>query len=420
MAERVVVVGAGMVGLMAAYSLRRRGFDVTLLDAGEAGRGCSFGNAGFICPSLCAPLPAPGLASQSLRWMFERQSPLYIRPSALPKLLPWLLAFWRHCNHRDYAAGFEAMLDLNRTTLTLYDRLASDGVAFEMHEQGLLFVFLDARRLASELRELEDAARALGLPAPVALDRDRALAAEPALSDRVVGALLAPAERHVEPRSLSLGLRSRLLDMGVDLLERTPVTGFERHGDAVSAARCCGTAIAGDAFVLAAGVFTGPLAAWLGVRLPLTAGKGYSVTVSGANLSFAHAIYLAGTKAVLSPFEGAVRIAGTMELSGVNDVLDPLRVAGLRAAVGRHLRTELCGAKEEAWTGMRPLTPDGLPVIGRLAPLANVFACTGHGANGIFMAPASAELLADWLTGEVSAQAAAPFDPGRFRRPLPA
>ena len=413
MADRAIVVGAGMVGLLAAYALRRRGLDVTIVEKGEAGMACSFGNAGFICPSLSDPLPAPGLVRRSLGWMLQRESPLYIRPGALPHTLGWLLSFWGHCNARDHERGLEAMLALSRRTLALYDALAADGVAFEMHSHGLMFAFLDEDALKTELRELRKV-EAFDFPAPEILSREAALAAEPSLSDRVVGGILLPVERHVEPHSLSQGLLNRLKEMGVEVHEHAPVQAFQREGRAVRAVRAGGERFAGDIFVLAAGAWTAGLASLLGARLPIQAGKGYSITFTQPSLAFRHALYFAGTKAVLSPYADAVRIAGTMEFSGLDTRLDPARLRGLRAAVRRHLRADLGGATETAWTGMRPMTPDGLPAIGQLSPFENVFVSTGHGTNGIFMAPASGELLADLaLMGGGDVDAAA-FAPDRF------
>lgn len=393
LAERAVVVGAGIIGLMAAYHLRRRGLDVTVLDRGEPGMACSFGNAGFICPSLCAPLPAPGLVGRSLRWMLHRQSPLYIKPGALPQISGWLLDFWRHCNAQDHEAGLAAMLTLNQRTLALYDALAADGVSFEMHDRGLLVVFLRQEELAQELAELRKV-EPYGFPAPQVLDREQVLGEEPSLSQQVVGGVLLPAERHVEPGSLSRGILRWLVDAGVEVRHPAEAEVFETRGDTVVAVQAGGQRVHGDLFVLAAGAWTGRLAALLGVHLPIQAGKGYSVTFTSPNLQFRHALYFGDTKAVLSQYDGSLRIAGTMEFSGFNTNLDQERISGLRSAARSYLRAELHGASESEWTGMRPMTPDGLPVIGRLPRYRNAFVSTGHAANGVFMAPASGDVLA--------------------------
>lgn len=174
--------------------------------------------------------------------------------------------------------------------------------------------------------------------------------------------------------------------------------------------------IRGDLFVLAAGAWTRRLAALLDVRLPIQAGKGYSVTFASPNLTFRHALYFGDTKVVLSQYDDALRIAGTMEFSGLNTTLDRERIRGLRAAARRYLRADLQGAAESEWTGMRPMTPDGLPAIGRLPAYRNAFVSTGHAANGIFMAPASGEVLAQVVVDGQAAFDIAAFDPLRFAR----
>ena len=414
LAKQAVVIGAGMIGLMTAYYLRGNGLDVTVVDAGEPGMGCSFGNAGFICPSLSAPLPGPGLVLHSLLWALRGDSPLYIKPQALPRLLPWLLRFWGHCNESEQDAGLAAMLAFNLRTVELFDRLRADGVAFEMHEEGLLVAFLDEQGLEREFRELRKIERH-GFPAPQRLDRDAAQALESNLSDRVVGGVLLPAERHVQPRSLSLGLMRHLEQVGVEFRANTRVDGLDLRDGKIAAATAQRERIGGDFFLLTAGVCTRQLAAMANVRLPLEAGKGYSVTLPAMGEPFRHALYFGDTKVVLSQYRDEVRIAGTMEFSGYNTTLDAKRVHGLRKAAARYLRA-LPDERGRAWTGMRPMTPDGLPVIGRLPGVTNAFVSTGHSMNGVFMAPVSGEALAELiLDGKTRADIGA-FDPRRFVR----
>ena len=413
MAKQAVVIGAGMIGLMTAYYLRGNGLDVTIVDEGEPGLGCSFGNAGLICPSLSAPLPGAGLVGQSLIWALHGDSPLYIKPSAAPRLLGWLLAFWSHCNQREHEAGLAAMLSFNLRTIELYDRLKADGVEFEMHDEGLLFAFLDEKGLDQEFTELRKIER-YGFPAPQRLDRDDMHAAEPKLSDQVVGGVLLPAERHVQPRSLSLGMVRRLQDAGVEFRSHTRVDGFDMRSGAIATANADRERIGGDLFILSAGVWTRQLAAMAGVGLPLQAGKGYSVTLPATGEPFRHALYLGDTKVVLSQYRGEVRIAGTMEFSGYNTRLDAARIRGLRSAAARYLRANLPGGQEQEWTGMRPMTPDGLPIIGQLPGIANAFVSTGHSTNGVFMAPVSGEAMAQLaIQGKTETDIKA-FDPRRF------
>ncbi len=307
------------------------------------------------------------------------------------------------------------MLALNLRTVELYDRLRADGVEFEMHDDGLLVAFLDEQGLQSEFAELRKVER-YGFPAPQRLGRDAVRTLEPSLADQVVGGMLLPAERHVQPRSLSLGLMRHLERAGVEFRSHTSVDGFDLRNGKIAAATAQRERIGGDLFVLTAGVWTRRLAAMVHVPLPLEAGKGYSLMLPATGEPFRHALYFGDTKVVLSQYRDELRIAGTMEFSGYNATLDTRRVQGLRKAAARYLRAELPDERGQAWTGMRPMTPDGLPVIGRLPGVENAFVSTGHSMNGVFMAPVSGEALAELiLDGKTRADIGA-FDPRRFVR----
>ena len=184
----IVIVGGGVIGLAAACALRGRGCAVTVVEAGRPGGVASHGNAGWIVPSLSGPVPAPGLVRTSVRWMLRPSSPLYVRPRADPTFLRWLLAFWRRCNARDYRAGLEAVAELNRRTMALFDAYRANGIAFEGYEDGLVFAYLDPRELEHDLRGL-DLLRPFGYDAPAVLDGAAIRTLEPALTDAVAGGL---------------------------------------------------------------------------------------------------------------------------------------------------------------------------------------------------------------------------------------
>jgi D-amino-acid dehydrogenase len=408
---RTVIVGAGVVGLSCAYMLRKRGEDVVLLDQAAPGSGCSRGNAGWIVPSLAEPLPAPGLTWTSLRWMLDRDSPLHIAPAALPELAGWLWVFWRHCNERAYKAGRAAWARLVDGIMGALDDLAADGVDFEMHKSGLLFVFLSEAAMRHALRTAADTS----VEPPRVLTGGDLRQLEPSLSKAVVAGFLMEHERHVRPESLCSALIARAREMGVEIHSATDVTGGVIEGDTLRAVRTAAGDIVADRCLIAAGARSGAVSRSVaGVPLPVQAGKGYALTMAGRPSPFSRPLYLDEARLGCSPFANGYRFAGTMELSGINERLVPDRVAAIRRAARRYLTLSSEDEGGVEWVGMRPLTPDGVPLIGRVPGHRNVFIATGHGMLGVTSALTTAASIADLITTGRATLDLTPFDPARF------
>ncbi|HVA92590.1 MAG TPA: FAD-dependent oxidoreductase [Chloroflexota bacterium] len=411
--SRVVVVGAGVIGLCCAYALRRRGLDVLVLDRAAPGSGASHGNGGWICPALSDPLPAPGLIAAMPRLLLRPESPLYLRPRPDPAFWRWLWRFRQHCNNGAYERGLAALADLNRTTLTLFDALVQDAVSFEMHQQGLLSLFRSRDAARTEARHMARMEQ-YGNPPAQWLDSAALREEEPAISSEVVAGLLLPAERHVRPESLLTGLHERVLEMGVEVRPGEPVVGFERADGTVTGVRTAWGVAPADHVILAAGIWTARLAALLGHALPLEAGKGYSVTMAGAASPIRRPLNFVEAHVGYSPYDGAVRILGTMELSGINHKVRTRRLAALKRAPAGYLRDWQPGPILEEWCGPRPVTPDGLPFIGPLPGVNNVTVATGHAMLGITLGPATGEVVTALIRGEQAQVALAPFRVERF------
>jgi len=411
---RTIVVGAGVIGLACAYALKKRGRDVVVLDYGSPGGACSLGNAGWVSPSISAPIPAPGLTWTSLKWMLRSDSPLYIRPRAVPSMARWLFRFWRHCNRRDFEAGLRATAELNRHTLALFDSLESDGIKCELHRRGILYVFCEDKYLHSTLGEFKPLA-AVGYDMPRALDGAAMRSMEPELSDKVVGGFLVEDEYHVRPETLTAGYLQRIKDLGVELQIGARVSAPLGDKTGWRGVLTSNGPVEGDEIVLAGGAWTGSIAQQFGVPLPVQGGKGYSLTVATPKPTFTRPLYLGEAKIGASPFDGAVRFAGTMELSGINLDLDPRRIEGLRKGINRYMRRPPSPKEGTEWVGMRPLTPDGLPMLGRAPGQRNLFIATGHAMLGITLAPATGEAMAQLVTDPRAESMYEPFAPGRFR-----
>ncbi|MEA2512563.1 MAG: D-amino-acid dehydrogenase [Thermomicrobiales bacterium] len=414
MTERIVVVGGGVIGLCAAFALERRGCRVTVVTAGEPGEGASAVNAGWIVPSLSEPVPAPGLVRTSLRWMGRSDSPLYIQPRPNPELLRWLVAFWRHCNARAYAAGLAATAELNRRSFALYDELTAAGVRFEQHRTGVLFAYVSPAALEHDLRAMEPLRQfGMDVPSPVWGDDVREL--EPALGDAITGGFWFSQERHIRPDTLTAGLVEHLTARGVEIRSRTRVTGFDRVNDRITNVRLERGRLEADAVLIAAGSWTPRVARLAGVRVPIQPGKGYCLDYAPPPFPVRHALYLHEARVAVTPLDGLTRLAGTMEFSGINDRIRPERVAAIARAGATGLRnwpTDLGTAR--AGSGMRPMTPDGLPVIGPLKGYRNLTVASGHAMLGVTLAPATGEAIAEVITTGRTPDILRPFDPGRF------
>ena len=418
---RVVVVGAGIVGLCSAWSLKRRGVDVTVVTADPPGAGASSVNAGWIVPALSGPVPGPGVLTGSLRWMLNPSSPFYVRPRLNPSFLRWMLEFRGHCNARDYESGLEAMAGLNRRTMTLYDEMRAGGLEFAEHRTGLLMAFHSVRDYEHGLADMALLER-FGYPHPV-LGAPREF--EPGLADGIVAGFLLPDERHVDPESLTAALAGWLTRELVDI-RRVAVLGLST-GTASYPSRRRATGrgarpevitqegrIQGDAIVVAAGVWTPAVSRALRVRVPVISGKGYSLDFAPAPVRLSHAVYLHEQRVGVSPYGDHLRFSGTMELTGLDQSISRRRVQALWKAGSAGFRDWPADVKPvRVSSGLRPLTPDGLPMIGQLTEAPGVFVATGHSMLGMTLGPATGEALADLICG-LGSEILAPFAPARF------
>jgi D-amino-acid dehydrogenase len=413
---RVAVVGAGVVGLACAWELRRRGADVVVLERARVGGGVSRGNTGWVSPSLTYPLPAPGMVREGLRQLLTGGEAFVLRPSLDPAFVRWLWSFRRNCSSARFDAGIRALLALNRRTLELFDAYRDAGVVFEMHTAGLVVVALTPGGLGLHRRTFQRL-RALGYEGGSIEELDAAALAalEPALDRaRVIAGLHARVDRFVRPEQLTAGLAERLRADGVEIREGCELRTLARK-DGGWALETTSGPVAAQRLVVAAGLPTAPLLRRLGVRVPLMGARGYSVTLAGRGTPPRHALYLAEAKLGLSPFDDGVRVAGVFELGARNADVSPAMGERLLAAA----RSYLSGWQPdpdgpvEAWAGLRPATPDGLPLIGALPGLDGIYLATGHGMLGVTLAPATADLLAPLVLEGRAAPELTPFDPAR-------
>ncbi|MFF2110093.1 NAD(P)/FAD-dependent oxidoreductase [Rhodococcus koreensis] len=321
----VAVIGGGVVGLSTARSLRRRGEDVTLIERGSIGQSASGVNAGWITPSLSTPLASPGIVGLGLKHAFDPNGALPIRPRLDTDWIRWLWKFARASRPAAYENGVRALLHLNKHTLDLFDELRSEGVNFEMHSAGILALAQSSDGLGW-FTQLFEHLLPMGFPGRVEyLSGDEARRRDSSVGPGVKAAAHTSIDRHVNPESLLEGLHERITEMGVTVLQDTPVKSLS-PARAKWSIRTPNETITVDRVVVALGAATNAVLAPLGVRLPIVGAKGYSIDLHDIDTSPCHALYLMEPKLGLSPYQNAVRIAGAFEVPASDERIPERRI----------------------------------------------------------------------------------------------
>ena len=410
---RVVVAGAGLVGLCTAYYATKAGAEVLVLDRGEIGAGASLGNAGWLATSLSGPLPGRGLARVALASLLDRDGAFRLPWRQAVPSLPWLWQFRRFCNEPAYQRGLEATAGLARESLALYDGLAADGVQFHMASTGLLYVAQSQEKAEIARKALVPLA-VFGVDAGPLLQGPDLCSLEPSLTNRELSGFLVASDRSVDPGSLLHGLVDRLVQMGVEIRTGAEVEDIESRDGWVRAVRVDGARYPADTVVLATGARTGQLAARSRLRLPMRAGTGYSFSVSPPMVP-ARPLYLVEAKVAITPMPNRVRVTGGFDLTGVNAALRGTRVQAVAAAASAYAGWTV-GRREDSWVGSRPVLPDGLPAVGAVPHVGGLYVNSGHGMLGVTLAAASGKMLVDVINQGLSDVPLDPFAPARFDR----
>jgi glycine/D-amino acid oxidase-like deaminating enzyme len=411
--NRIVVVGAGIVGLCVAWHLAKRGAEVTIVDPNPPGSGCSSGNAGALSPGSVAPLAMPGLL-RSVPWMLlDPKGALHIPPRYWLRALPWLLQFLRAGRPDRVAAIAASLAQLLAPAIEHHQAIAEElGVGSLLRSSGQLYLYRDPAKLAAD-HAIWDLRRHHGLRVQT-LDRAGIAAMQPDVAPEYrLGLFLPDQGMCINPLRLATAVAAGLMERGVRFLH-DHVTGFQRQNGGIAGLTTTGAKIPADVVVVAAGAWSAGLLATLGYRIPLETQRGYHLDLKAADIALSCPIVPADRKVFITPMETGLRVAGTVEFGGLqappNLKRARLLLGDLAAVFPRLKEAEVA----DIWMGHRPCLPDSLPVLGPSAVWAGLWFAFGHGHLGLTGAAVSGDVLARAILGEPPNLDLRPFAAERF------
>jgi D-amino-acid dehydrogenase len=410
----VLVLGGGIIGLACAYYLLEAGRGVTVLEQGTPGCGSSHGNCGTLTPSHAAPLAMPGMIGTALRWLFKADAPLRIKPRLDPALLGWLFGFAGRCTWSAFEHSLRAKAPLLLGSRTLIEELVrKERIDCEFEALGTMNVFRDEAHFAQARARCE---RLAGAGVIVeALDAQTTLAREPALKSGVAGALFNAGDAQLRPDRYAAGLAAVVRAKGGIIEEGARVEDFACEGGRIARVATSRGDFAGRDVVLALGAWSPLLARRLGLRIPIQPGKGYSITYARRpSLCPRLPLTLKEPAVCVTAWGSGYRLGSTMEFAGYDSTLNRTRLDALRRGAAAFLHEPEGADVVEEWYGWRPMTPDDLPVLGRVPQVDNLVVASGHGMLGVSMSAITGLLISQVVAGEAPMLDLAPFAAARF------
>ena len=412
--KNCIVVGGGIVGLSCAYYLQKEGHQVTVIDKSGLNEGASYVNAGYITPSHIIPLAAPGMMAKGIKYMFNSNSPFYMKPRLDKDFIKWTLAFNKSATQANVEKAIPLIKDINLLSKELYTDLYNSGDLgeFQLEKNGLLMLYKTEKEGHHE-REVAKRAGDLGL-AVKELSLEELHNLQPNLNGDIIGAVHYECDAHTTPPEVMAKLKSYLQQNGVIFKQHEEVVDFKVNANKITSVVTTTTSYSGDEIIMASGSWSSKLSKKLGLKLLIEAGKGYRINVKRPTPVKLPAI-LMEAKCAVTPMNGFTRFAGTMELSGINANIRKERVEAIaKAAMSYYDDLDITEVeKSEAQCGLRPVSPDGLPYIGRSSKFSNLAIASGHAMMGWSLGPATGKLITELIDEKPLSMDISGFSPDR-------
>jgi D-amino-acid dehydrogenase len=409
-----LIIGGGSIGLNCAYYLLKSGRKVTILESKEIAKGSSSGNAGQIVPSHIIPLAAPGIIDTAFKWMLDPQnSPFGMKISLDPKYILWLLQFAASCSEANVQRAIPPLNALGQlSTKNFAGLIAQEKFECSYQEQGVLFLYKDAQAFESG-RDEGEVMQKYGIPIE-ALDRIAVRKLEPIVHEDVIGGIHMTGDSNLNPALFLKLLGERVRKMGAEIYENRPVTGFDVADGKVCAVKTGAGDFEVNEVILAAGAWTPVVARDLRLNIPVQPARGYSLTMSATKNMPQRALLLGERRVAVTPMGDLLRFTGRLELSDLDTAVNPKRIAGIERAVREYIQLDEKLDIKETWAGLRPTTPDGMPIIGRSSRYKNLVIATGHAMLGLALGPGTGQVVAELVNGKETAFNLSPLRAERF------
>ncbi|MFK8058468.1 MAG: NAD(P)/FAD-dependent oxidoreductase [Polaribacter sp.] len=414
MPKSVIIIGGGIIGLCSAYYLQKEGHKVTVIDKSDYTNGASYVNAGYITPSHIISLAAPGMINKGIKWMFDSASPFYVKPRFNIDFLKWSLAFKKSATAKKVAKSVPVIKDINVLSRDLYQELKDSNQFNFFHQHKGLMMYYQTEKAGEEEWTVGQRAQKEGLKVEN-LTKEEVLKIEKNVDVNIKGAVYYHSDAHMSPDNFMFQLKTYLKNNGVSILGKEEVLDVVVEHQKIKEIKTTNLQIKSDEYVIATGVWSQNFAKKLGIKIPIQAGKGYSINTETATNITIPAI-LMEAKVAVTPMNGFTRFAGTMEIDTINHNINPIRVKAIANAAEQFYPNLKMNQEEiaQAKCGLRPLSPDGLPYIGKSSKCQNVTFATGHAMMGWSLGPATGLLVSEIITDKKRSLDLTPFHVDRF------